>query len=91
MLGARCYGLALLVRMSGTSGWGRACMQGEVPLEYRAVARLRTAVAMEMIGILSTGRLFRQRKGDAGREWEYIGGAGDCEAREGNPEIIDPR
>jgi len=46
---------------------------------------------MEMIGILSTGRLFRQRKGDAGREWEYIGGAGDCEAREGNPEIIDPR
>ena len=38
---------------------------------------------MEMIGILSTGRLFRQRKGDAGREWEYIGGAGDCEAREG--------
>jgi hypothetical protein len=50
--------------------------QREVPLEYRAVARLRAAVAHGDERDLVERRLLRERKGDAGREWEYIGGAG---------------
>src|SRR5262249_39643606 len=50
--------------------------QREVPLEYRAVARLRTSVAHGDKRNLVERRLFRQRKGDAGREREYICGAG---------------
>jgi hypothetical protein len=50
--------------------------QREVPLEYRAVARLRAAIAHGDERNLVERRLFRQRKGDAGREREYIGGAG---------------
>src|SRR5262249_59706207 len=50
--------------------------QREVPLEYRAVARLRAAVAHGNERNLVVRRLFRERKGDAGREREYIGRAG---------------
>src|SRR5262245_29040333 len=50
--------------------------QREVPLEHRAVARVRAAVAHGDERNLVERRLFRQRKGDASRERKYIGGAG---------------
>src|SRR5262249_48770373 len=50
--------------------------QREVPLEYRAVARLRAAVAHGDERNLVERRLLRQRERDTGREREFIGGAG---------------
>src|SRR6516162_6565642 len=50
--------------------------QREVPLEHRAVARLRAAVAHGDDRDLVDRRLLRERKGDAGRERDHIGGAG---------------
>src|SRR5262245_63677719 len=56
--------------------------QREVPLKHRAVARVRAAVAHGDERNLVERRLFRQRKGDAGREREYIGGAAGALAPE---------
>src|SRR5262245_26078314 len=50
--------------------------QREVPLEHRAVARLRPSVAHGDERNLVERRLLRKRERDAGREREYIGGAG---------------
>src|SRR5262245_6752591 len=50
--------------------------QREVPLEHRAVTRLRAAIAHRDDRDLVDRRLFREREGDAGRQREHIGGAG---------------
>src|SRR5215467_8835551 len=50
--------------------------QGEVPLEYRAVARLGAAVAHGDDRDLVDRRLLREGEGDAGRQRDHVGGAG---------------
>ena len=50
--------------------------QREVPLEHRAVARLRASVAHGDDRNLVDRRLLRERERDAGRERDDVGGAG---------------